>query len=355
MDRLKRLCEALEEGQGMLITSAENRFYLTGLRSSAGTLAVTREESVLFIDFRYFEMARRVEQAHGFRTVLLKKEDRQLREFFSSHGVHTLYAEPGSLSVSRFETYRAALPELHLTRDSRMEHAVLKLRECKDETEQSLIAQAQRITDAAFSSILGFIRPGVTEKQIAAELEYRMKQEGADGFAFDTIALSGPNTALPHGQPSDRPVQPGEFVLMDFGASVGGYQSDMTRTVAVGSADPLMKEVYATVLRAQRAALAMLRPGVQCCMADKTARDMIEAGFPDTFGHSLGHSLGVEIHEGPTLSPTCERTLKPGMIVTVEPGIYLTGRFGVRIEDFVQITVDGIRNFTRSEKELLVL
>lgn len=339
----------------MIVTSAENRFYLTGLRSSAGTLALTSDTAVLFIDFRYFEMARQVEKVNGFVTVLLKKEGPQLAEFFAAHDVHTLYAEPGSLSVSRFRKYHEALPELHLTRDDRLERAILKQRECKDETEVRLMTEAQRITDTAFSAILDFIRPGVTEKQIAAELEYRMKREGADGLAFDTIALSGPATALPHGQPSDRQVQAGEFVLMDFGASVGGYQSDMTRTVAVGSADPLMREVYASVLCAQRAALRMLGPGVQCCAADRTAREIIEAGFPETFGHSLGHSLGVEIHEMPTLSSACERTLQPGMIVTVEPGIYLTGRFGVRIEDFVQITEDGIYNFTTSGKELLVL
>ena len=233
-----------------------------------------------------------------------------------------------------------------------------ELRAVKTDEELRRITEAQRITDAAFLHILEFISPERTEKEVALELEFFMRKSGAEGVAFDTIAVSGASSSLPHGIPSDRKLQ-GGFLTMDFGAKYMGYCSDMTRTVVIGKADEEMKLVYETVLKAQTAALNGIHGGMSCRDADALARDVIrEAGYGASFGHSLGHGVGMFIHEFPNLSPRAAEssTLKTGHVVTVEPGIYLEGRFGCRIEDMIAILSDGsVHNFTKSPKELIEL
>ena len=232
------------------------------------------------------------------------------------------------------------------------------MRSLKDESEIAAIRKAQSITDAAFLEILDFIKPGKTEKEIAAYLEYCMRRLGADGLAFETIAAGGPNSAMPHAVPGDRPLQQGDFFTMDYGAAWGGYCSDMTRTVAIGEPTDEMRKVYETVLAAQLTGIGKAVAGVSCRAVDAAARDFIYgAGYEGCFGHSLGHSVGIEIHELPGFSPSADPgvTAREGMVITVEPGIYLEGRFGVRIEDMVWFSPDGTKDLTNSSKELIIL
>ena len=239
--------------------------------------------------------------------------------------------------------------------DDTLDKLLRDLRVIKTPEEIQKIKAAQRITDAAFTHILRRIRPGVTEREIALEIEFFMRREGADGVAFDLIVVSGENGSLCHGVPSQKKIEKGEFITMDIGAVLDGYHSDMTRTVALGQISPEQKKVYHTVLEAQIAALGQCRPGVACGSVDKAARDIIEKDYPGTFGHSTGHGVGVEIHEWPRFAPGDKTIARPGMVVTVEPGIYLAGRFGVRIEDMVAITETGYENLTHSPKELIQL
>ena len=229
------------------------------------------------------------------------------------------------------------------------------LREFKDAGEIEKMKAAQAITDAAFAHIVDFIRPDMTERQVALELEFFMRSKGAECVAFDTIAVSGSASSMPHGVPRDVKLEKG-FLTMDFGARFDGYCSDMTRTVVIGKADDDIRRLYNTVLEAQTSALAAAAPGAGCAKMDKIARDIIDgAGYVGTFGHSLGHGVGMYIHEEPRLSfrVPADKVLTPGQVVTFEPGIYLSGKYGCRIEDMVAITEDGIMDFTKSPKDLI--
>ncbi len=353
---LKTLMERLPEGvDGALITSDENRRYFTNMKSSAGTLLVTREKAQFIIDFRYIEKARSV--ITDFE-VLLQSTDfyGQIQEFFSSCGAKTIAVEAETLTLSQYNRYLEKLPELAWVNDVRLSEQINKLRATKTADEIADIQKAQSFTDAAFDHILGFIKPGVTEKEIALELEYTMRRLGATGIAFDTIAVSGVNSSLPHGVPSDKKVETGDFVTMDFGASYNGYCSDMTRTVAVGAVSDEQKKVYDTVLEAHLMAKEAIEVGKLYCEIDQVARDHIyKNGYEGCFGHSLGHSLGLLIHEMPGFSQICKEVITPNVIVTVEPGIYLNGKFGVRIEDMVLIGEKTAESLTKSEKKLITL
>ena len=237
-----------------------------------------------------------------------------------------------------------------------MENAFEVLREVKEEQEISQIVAAQRIAEAALTRVLPSIRPGVAEKELAAELDYQMLKLGSTGVSFETILVSGAKSSLPHGKPGEKKIADGDFVTIDFGAMVGGYHSDMTRTFAVGHATEEMRTVYATVLEAQLAGIAALEAGVPGSTVDQAARDVIErAGYGKCFGHGLGHSLGLNIHENPRASRLYPEPFKTGNIITIEPGIYLPGKFGVRIEDMVYLGADGKRNLTEAPKNLTIL
>lgn len=355
VDRLERLRAALPAGMdGALITSAPNRRYFTGFASSGGTVLVTGEKSYLLIDSRYHEAAQAV--VKSCEVLLQEKLSEQLRELTGKHRVKTLAAESETVTLEQHRQWREWLPEVEIPADSPLSGLIEEQRRCKSPRELELIRAGQEITDRTFAHILDFIKAGRTEKEIALEMEFYSRRIGSRGPSFDFIVVSGQNSSQPHGVPSDKPVEAGDFITMDFGATVKGYRSDMTRTVAVGHVSGKQREVYETVLRAQEAAFAKIRAGAACGEVDRAARELIDgSAFRGCFGHGLGHSLGLEIHEQPTFSPGSKAVLRGGEVLSVEPGIYLPGEFGVRIEDIVHVTGEGFENLVTSPKELLVL
>lgn len=356
MDRIQALVEKLpQEVDGALITSTVNRHYFTGLRSSAGVLLVTRKGCSALLDFRYIEVARRTIQS--CEVILQEKLEEQLPQLVKKYGVRRLALETTYQTIGEMNRFQKLLPEVELLTGEEVDKTILQLRRVKDEEEIGHIRDAQAITDKSFSEMLDVIKAGMTERQVAAELEYRLKKNGADGLAFATIAVAGPNSSMPHGVPGDRPLQAGDFLTLDFGAASAGYCSDMTRTVAIGHVTEEMEKVYNLVLEAQLASIAKIAPGVPCVEVDAAARDLIYgAGYEGCFGHGTGHSLGLQIHEDPRLSTTAgEAVCQPGIVMSVEPGVYLSGRFGCRIEDIVLITPEGCQDLTHSPKELLIL
>ncbi len=347
--------ELKEKGAAALISSAANIFYLSGFSFDDGYLLIFPDAAYLLTDFRYSEAAER--QADRGFTVLCPKGSMVgvVRELSQTHGATTLLVEENNLTVSVFDKLAGELAPMMLAHGAT--EILCRLRMYKDETEIAAIREAQRITDAAFTHILGFIKPNVRELDVALELEFFMRRMGACGIAFDTIAVSGGASALPHGVPRDRKLEKG-FLTMDFGARYQGYCADMTRTVVIGSADCEMKRLYRTVLAAQEAALDYIGSGIFCSAVDKVARDIIEtSGYKGCFGHALGHGVGIDVHEAPRLSARAgDAVLAAGHVVTVEPGIYLTGKYGCRIEDLVVIGEDGrAENLTASQKELIEL
>lgn len=337
-----------------LIFSEQNRFYFTRFASSDGCLLVTPSGALFYTDSRYTEAAARVlggEYVHNTNVMF-----DELNAMFTENGVETVALENDRLTLAEYENLCSKFPDIEFNVTSSLSNAIDELRMVKDENEVSRIKEAQAIAEKAFEHICGFIKPGVTEKQIGLELDYYMLSHGADGLSFETIAVSGVNSSMPHGVPSDKKIEKGDFITMDYGAVVNGYHSDMTRTVIVGAPTEKQKLVYDTVLNAQLAGLAILKEGVSGFDADKAARDVIaKAGFGDCFGHSTGHGVGVEIHESPNLSTRSKHILRAGNIVTVEPGIYIPGEFGVRIEDMALITADGCEKLTSAPKELVIL
>ncbi len=339
-----------------LITSEQNGRYLSLFAFSDGCLLIFPHAAYLLTDFRYEEAAK----AHADPDFTVLSPDTgafgEIGKLLARHGANTLLLEEQSVTLATHRRLSDRLEGVELVQGAGK--ILQELRQYKDAGERALISAAQELTDAAFTHILGFINPQRTEIEVAAELEYFMRKNGADGPSFDTIAVSGSASALPHGTPRDRLLEKG-FFTMDFGARLGGYCADMTRTVVIGRADEAMRHLYDTVLRAQTAALQTARGGVSYRRMDAVARKIIdEAGYKGAFGHSLGHGVGLDIHEAPRLSALAPEgaVLTPGDIVTVEPGIYLQGRYGCRIEDMIAVNEDGsIHNFTKSKKELIEL
>lgn len=342
----------LKNNEAYLIISPENRRYLTGFPSSAGYLLIAANEAVFLIDSRYIEAAKKA--VSGCETVLLTDFSKQLAEYIEKLSIKKLFLEGESLSVSKAESIRKiCCCECDFTKADK---EISSLRRIKSEDEKQKILAAQSIAEKAFDHILTFIKEGVTEREIALTLDFFMLRNGAEDISFQTIAVSGRNSSMPHGVPSDKKVEKGDFITMDFGAVCNGYHSDMTRTVAVGGVSSKQAEIYETVLRAQKNSLDMLKAGVSCKDADAASRDIItNAGYGEFFGHGTGHGVGIEIHEAPTLNPRSAQILKAGDIVTVEPGIYLPDEFGVRIEDMAFITENGSENLTKSPKNLIIL
>lgn len=339
---------------GVLIFSEENRRYFTNFPSTDGYLLVSAEKAIFITDSRYIEAAQK--KAVGCEVRLQTNTYQQLSETFSEMGVKSVALEASRVNLSEYARLSNALTSFHLLADDTLDAVIFSLRKVKTKAEVQKILAAQKIAEEAFSHICEFIKVGKTEKEVALELDFYMLSHGAEALSFETIAVSGQNTSMPHGVPSEKRIENGDFVTMDFGAVVDGYHSDMTRTVAVGAVSEAQKKVYETVLLAQNTAIEGLRAGITGKEGDALARDVIEvAGYGAYFGHGTGHGVGVEIHEEPRLSLTCMQVLAPGNIVTVEPGIYLPGEFGVRIEDMVEITENGCRNLTKSPKELIIL
>lgn len=354
-DRLAKLQKAIPEGVGgVLITSPVNRRYYTGFQSSAGTVLVTRRKSYFLVDARYFEAAQAT--VGGCAVVLQDKLPEQLLGLCKQHRVKAVGVESRAMTVEAYRTLQKDLAGVEIVADDRFSDRMAEQRAVKSGEELEQMRAAQKIADLAFTHILGHVEAGRTEREVAVELELFCRRNGSDGPSFSTIVASGPNSAKPHAEPGDRRIETGDFVTMDYGCTVNGYCSDMTRTVAVGAVSPHQRECYETVLAAQLAALEAVRGGAVCAAVDKVARDIIDASeFAGKFGHGLGHCIGLEVHELPRCNHISTAALEPGMVTSVEPGIYLPGRFGVRIEDCVVVTAGGCENLCTSPKELIIL
>jgi Xaa-Pro aminopeptidase len=351
LDRLARLRARLDAAgaDAVMLAKPANVRYVSGFAGSAGLAVVTGREAVLVVDFRYIEQA--AAQAPGFSCVratgpLIEGAAEVLRQA----GSRRIAIEDDHLAVGSFRKLSAAVAPADVVPLEGLDH----IRWVKTDSEIAAIRRSLRVAEAAFDDALPLIRPGATEWQIAVALEERLRRLGSERLPFEIIVASGPRAALPHGLASDRVIGPGECVTIDFGAVVEGYASDCTRTVVTAPATDRHREIYALVLAAQQAALVGLRSGISGREADALARQVIgDAGYGDAFGHSLGHGVGLAVHEGPTLSPREEAVLQPGVVVTVEPGIYLPGWGGVRIEDLVVVTENGCENLTTLPKDLI--
>lgn len=354
MKRLERLRSALREKglDGLIVTNPTHVLYLTGFSGGEGLAIVGQNVAQLLVDFRYVEQAER--ESPGWERIKVPQRLRDtLAETLQKDGFQRVGVEASHLTVEQWQSWRDFFPNLVWEATTGL---VEDLRLVKEEAEISAIRQAAELTDRAFEHILGFLRPGVTEREVALELEFFLRKEGASGVSFPLIVAAGPNGSMPHHQPGTRPLAPGDLVVIDMGCVVDHYCSDFTRTVALKPVSSQAREIYEVTLRAQQAGLAAIRAGVACRDADAAARQVInEAGFGEYFGHGLGHGVGLEIHERPRLGPTGEETLAANMVVTVEPGIYLPGVAGVRIEDLVRVTPDGIQDFTAATKDLIEL
>lgn len=337
----------------VLIYTSVNRRYLTSFPSSLGYLLLTEDENILFVDGRYFEAASK--KAADCTVVLMNSLYLQLNTLFKEKGIERLLIETEN-EISFLNSLKSNL-SVKVSASESLSKRLRELRSIKTKEEIDSAVAAQRIAEKAFEDILEFIKIGKSEREIAAFLEYRMRLYGSEGAAFETIAVSGENSSLPHGVPSDRPVREGDFITMDFGATTNGYCSDMTRTVAVGFVTDEMQRVYETVLLAQKKVEETVRAGILCKDADKAAREIISAaGYGEYFIHSTGHGIGLEVHEMPTLSPRGgDAKLRRGQLVSNEPGIYLPEKFGVRIEDMLFVTKNGCKNLTKAEKSLIIL
>ncbi len=353
-ERIVKIQSELQKDEALLVSSNSNRFYLTGFESSAGKVLVTKEIAYFLIDFRYFEKAKSV--VDSCKVLLSSRVIGEIEELLDKHNINTCYVETTSVSMDEFALLSKQLEKFEISKENRFDVLLEEMRSVKSKEELELIKKAQVITDKTFSYIIDRIEPGRSEIDVMLDMEFYMRKLGSQGVSFDFIVVSGKNSSLPHGVPTDKLIEEGDFVTMDFGAVVDGYRSDMTRTVAVGNVTDEQLLVYETVLKAQIEAIKAVKPNVVCKDIDKVARDIINgAGFEGCFGHGLGHSVGIEIHENPCFNTRCETVLKQGTVMTVEPGIYLENKFGVRIEDMVYVTDSGCIDITGSDKKLIIL
>ncbi len=326
--------------------------YLTGY-TGEGSLLILPDRAVIITDFRYVEQAQRQSPFCDLeRTGVGRGVNAIVAEALAKAGLHELPIEENIVTVSRLHSMEKALPGIHLTA---LPGTVLEMRTAKDEDELNCIRKALAISCQAFDDLLGIIHAGMTEKRVCAELNHFMNLRGSEGTAFDTIVASGVNGSLPHAVPSDKVIEKGELVTFDFGAKFGGYCADMTRTIAIGEISSELHEIYDAVLEAQLTSEAAVKPGAICRDIDKIARDQLEAKYPGAFGHSLGHGVGLFIHELPSLSFRSDTILQKGHVVTVEPGVYIPGVGGCRIEDTVIVTEDGFENPVTTPKQLIVV
>ncbi len=351
MDRISKVRELLTEKNldAVLVMSPHNRRYLSQFTGSAGAVIITKDKALLTSDFRYNAQAQ--EQATDFEFVLQKGGHLPfVIELLGKNNVKRLGFEGHLTTYNIFAELDKSFELTPLSGE------IEKIRMVKSEDEVALIQKACDIADATYEHILTFVKAGMTEMDVKNELERKMRELGASGASFDIIVASGARGALPHGVASEKVIEDGEMVTLDFGALYKGYISDITRTFAVGEPSDEMKKVYDIVLESELAALEQIKPGMTGAEADSIARDIIKSnGYGDNFGHSLGHGIGLEVHEGPGIAQTVETVLEVGMCVTIEPGIYIDGVGGVRIEDDCIVTKDGLKRLTNSSKELFVL
>lgn len=357
--RTAKLLELLKENNmdAIIIVNPSNRRYLSYFTGSAGVLYISPKRQVLLTDFRYIEQANK--QCPDYDIVNHQSNGALefLKQYMDEENIATVAVESDSLTYSQYEDYSKKLGNINIKGTKGM---VESLRRIKDQEEIANLRRAEEIGDIAFSHIIEFIREnyktGITENDIALELEVVMRKNGAEGTSFNSIVAAGAKSSLPHAVPGNELLKIGDFVVMDYGCRYNGYCSDMTRTIVIGEATQEHLKIYNTVLKAQKESLAAIKPGKTGKEIDTIARDIINnEGYGEYFGHGLGHSTGLDIHENPRLSQTDDSLLEPGMVVTVEPGIYIPEFGGVRIEDLVVVTEDGIENLTNSPKELIII
>ncbi len=333
--------------EALLVTERENVRYLTGFRGSAGVVLVASGRPCLLTDFRYMIQARR--ETSGV-AILIQKTDwtAALREILLRSNVSSLWYDESSLPIETYEKLKKA--GLKLKKGGGL---VAKLRRQKDVAELARIRKAIRRAEQSFLELRKYIKPGAAERELGLRLEFLMREKGSRRAAFDTIVASGKNGAMPHASVSTRRIKAGDLVTFDFGAEADGYFSDITRTVCVGKPSARQREIHALVLNAQRAAIKAIYPGVPCKLADDAARGVIqESGHGKHFGHATGHGVGLMVHEAPALSSLSNMMVDKGMVVTVEPGVYIPGWGGVRIEDMIVVTDKGAKVLTTLPREL---
>ncbi|TCT16909.1 Xaa-Pro aminopeptidase [Natranaerovirga pectinivora] len=355
MSRIKKLIKKLEKNNldAMIIHNGLNRRYLSGFTGSTAYLYISKNKQIILTDFRYMEQA--TNECKDFEVVDMLAEGHiaTFNKIIQDDNIESIGFEQNTVTYQEFAVLEDGLKIKKLVPISDM---VESLRMVKEEEEIENIRKAVSIGDKAFDYILDVLKPGISEKEIALELEFFMKKEGASKLSFDSIVASGVHSSMPHASPSDKKIESGDFVTLDFGCVYKGYCSDMTRTMVIGKANEKQKEIYNTVLEAQLKAISTIKEGISGIDADKVARDLIkEKGYGEYFGHGLGHAVGLYIHESPRLSPLGHDTLEENMVVTVEPGIYVPKFGGVRIEDIVIVKKDGVINLTKSPKELIEL
>lgn len=336
----------------MLVTNPENRRYLSGFTGSAGILVIKPDEAVLASDFRYYEQVTR--EAPQFRLAKIKTKLADLLPgLLEDLGVKRLGFESEHVTVAQYREWTQVSGGVEWLE---MKEVVERIRAVKEEKEIEALRASAALTDAAFAHLLEVIVPGMAETHVAWEIEAYMRAHGASKVAFDLIVAAGPNGARPHARPGDHIIREGEPIVVDIGCVLDGYCSDMTRTFCLGEPSAQYLEVWQIVLNAQEAAEAAIQPGMTGVEADALARQVIEqAGYGEQFGHGLGHGVGIAVHEMPRASRLSEDTLEPGMTLTVEPGIYLPGEFGVRLEDLVVVRPGGIELLTHSPKSPVLI
>ncbi|GHV06881.1 putative peptidase YqhT [Clostridia bacterium] len=350
-EKLQKFCDS-SPFDALLLTGEPNRFYATGVATSDGLAILSADRAVFLTDSRYIETAQK--NLPDFKVLQIARGTdyyKLTRELASDWKIATLGFEDGIRTVKSHEKWQKELPNVRwLPADTS------KIRDVKELWEIDRMKKAQRIAERALDAVLGLIKPGLTEREIAAELIYHMLKFGAGRMSFDPIVASGPNSSMPHAVPGDRKIAVGDFITMDFGCVCEGYCSDMTRTVALGRATDEMRLVYSTVLNAQLAGITAAKAGVSGEAIHAAAADVIGgAGFGDYFGHGFGHGLGVEVHEGSGAYPGAKEPLQAGTVISAEPGIYLPGKFGVRIEDCIVIRENGVENLMNAPKDLLII
>ncbi|MDP7977129.1 Xaa-Pro dipeptidase [Bacillus sp. WLY-B-L8] len=353
MEKLTKLRSAFGEAgiDGILLTNQHSRRYMTNFTGTAGVVLISNERALFITDFRYVEQAQK--QTAGYEIVqhtgtIIEEVAKQVKDL----GIQKLGFEQDTLTYSSYTAYKGEVDAEFVATSGIVE----KLRLIKTDSEIKILKEAAQIADAAFEHILSFIRPGVSEIEVSNELEFFMRKQGATSSSFDIIVASGLRSALPHGVASEKLIEKGDFVTLDFGAYYKGYCSDITRTIAVGEPSDKLKAIYNIVLEAQLRGVNGIKAGLTGREADALTRDYItEKGYGEYFGHSTGHGIGLEIHEAPSLAFRSETVLEPGMAVTVEPGIYIPNVGGVRIEDDIIVTTEGNEVLTKSPKELIIL
>ena len=355
MGKFEQVARQLDryELDGMLILSEPNRRYVSAFHSTAGVILVTRQGSWFFTDSRYIEAAaRQITDAQVEENTRERPALARIKEISAGLSLKRLGYEETYLTVAELHRLEERLDGELIPAAALLE----EMRAVKDAWELEQMVRAQRIAEKALKETLNYIRPGRTEREIAAFLQYQMLLGGGEKMSFDPIVVSGPNSSMPHGVPTDKPVVAGDFITMDFGCVYNGYCSDMTRTVAVDHVTDEMERVYSTVLAAQSAGISAARPGVTGAEIHEAAdRVICAAGYGGYFGHGFGHSLGIEIHESPNASPGWVKPLPEGAVLSAEPGIYLPGKFGVRIEDVIILKGEGSEDITLAPKSLMIL